>query len=709
MTFYDLVSAFVMSAGSLIDILYPSMPLPCEEACDYETGDCGSETVDEAPDLALCAASSAGESDSSSELSTSSDPADDSEADPLFQARLRNREVRRPATIAKAAGIPFDSFMFDQLKHQHLLLRADDSVFCSQPGRPALKSWQIFRKRVTKDFRLASFLPIVTEASAIGLQTRGYASLAAAVCSPAPFLCAALHRMPMVKHEYVLLSLGGDAISGAFPGGPGGGKIFSMWLKPVGLVASKQQSPLFALPVAIFLGCDSSVRIARVCEEWKPSTCLLSLPPRIPIGDGQTAIPLIFVTGDYAFCSSVVSLARANRPFPTTIGRVPYYNRSLCWHCGVGGGHLYNRKLCHVAERGGLKDHTCVLGLPIANVYYAPVHAILNVFSQLLCDICFSFQRFSPPGSVHPVADHILSLFPRDQWDPLLTRAENRSKERKSRRPFHHIDPGFLFGFLRSEHAGRLTELLSNSPFEWSARDSSEWPYAEAAVLGMRPRRSALGLWLSSLFWFDTIIAGDADRCRLFGSLLMDLWFEMLSIARPIPPDVPCAVVPPPSFYVPLAGFGPASHLAICGMPRFIAFVRPWLPPSLQHSSFLKLSAEIWLEHVQAHVRRLVQDFKVSSKSRHRWASELLQRAVERTLVNLCHDDDPSDACAAADRADGEPSSGPALKRARGGAAPENRAYRSCDLSTPIPKSTYEPAYTNWEWSFVTASAPVSP
>jgi hypothetical protein len=595
-----------------------------------------------------------------------------------------------------------DVFSFTQLVTQHNL-RADDGVFCAlnskEMVRPPLRFWPKWRARLTADFSICSLLPLVSESSKIGLQTRGYAALAAAVSGIGPLLTMSLHKMPIIPHDFTLICIAGDAIAAAFPGGPGGGKVFTLYMKPVSL-STLQQSPTFAIPILVCLGVDSGARLSRVCDEWKPT--LAALPASVPISASRAAIPVVFVTGDFAFITSILTVPRCNRPFPTTGGRVDYFNKPICWHCGAGGSTLYNRGSWLDQNVARLDEYSCILGLPLTCIFYAPVHAVVNVVCQLLSDLCFSFQRFAPCGVVHPVTDFILSLFPREQWDPLLSSAENRKKDRKSRRPHHHVDPGFVFGFIRSEHSAKLTALLRDNPFQWAASALPGTRYAETEPdaeprLEFAAPRSALTLWICALKWFDAIVFGLSKPCETFGRLMIDVWFEMLALTRPIPDGVACAALPRPSFYIPVVGFGPAAHVAVCSMPKFIAFVRMFTPGSIA-DGFMKIASEIWLEHAQAQVRRIVMDFRIAAKVRKQWAPTVLQRMLEGLLVNLAATTVTSTSTEAPENSSktDRPDSRPA-KRVR---APQtNSAYKSCELSLGIPASVYEVAHGTAEWA----------
>ena len=256
---------------------------------------------------------------------------------------------RRFATIAHQTGKDIDVFRLETLITQHLQ-RVDDELFCRSTDslvRPPLRTWSRWRHQLTAGFGIQSFLPIVTEISRIGLQSRGYAALAAGVTAFGPLLTMTLHKMPIYAQHHVLLAIGGDAIGAAFPGGPGGGKIFTLWMKPVSL-STMHQSPSLAIPILVCLGGDSGARLARVCAEWKPN--LSRLPAFIPLGAGCSAVPVVFMTGDFAFCTSILTIPRCNRPFPSTAGRIHYFSLPLCWHCGVGGVSLYNRNLWRSKE-----------------------------------------------------------------------------------------------------------------------------------------------------------------------------------------------------------------------------------------------------------------------------------------------------------------------------------------------------------------------
>ena len=214
------------------------------------------------------------------------------------------------------------------------------------------------------------------------------------------------------------------------------------------------------------------------------------------------------------------------------------------------------------------------------------------------------------------------------------------------------------------------------------------------------------------LRWFDGLVVGSAVQCETAGALILDFWFEMLALSRPIPRTVACALDPPPSFHLSLAGFGPASHVAICSAPRMIRFVSAFIPAT-SGVSFLKMTAEIWLEHAQAQVRRTIMDFRVAAKIRKQWATNVLQRSLEGTLVNLAGEssdnadtvkvqpnsssDSDTSRAAAADRP---------RKRVRA-AAPQNRAYRSCELSSMIPLSVFAPAFETEEWRTLCACMPL--
>ena len=472
-----------------------------------------------------------------------------------------------------------------------------------------------------------------------------------------------------------VVALVADGVADAAPGMPGRGKAWALYMKA--LTEVKPQSPSWLLPWILSFGNDSDSvlhPLFRLCgiretlTEMRGTT--YGRPP-------ATALIFVFI-GDYPACTATLTMLHANRQFPTTVGRIPRWMAPICWHCGIAPYELYNVALArqwrhlphnHPDRAARLRQIESVIGLPLWATFYELVHAICVTAQHLLADIAHYYRHHA--DILHPVSAYLFILFTQDLWDIFLIQAFTRSKERRSRKPYCRAEPAMVMSWVCDDDKQvEFVSLLMLHPVRWDL---------ESVGLGLHDHGPLL-LWYLFQCWLCAAVHGNADDCEKYGGAMEDVWRVMLETSRPVPPEVPCAIDPAehaPSFYVPVVGFGPASHTTLCSTPQFIRTIDEAVPQWRESGlTFLKYTAGICMEHGMKRVRSDVRDWGIATKLRRFRALECLQRMAERTVLRVVLPDfDPPLAPASA----------------------TNRAYKDVPLSTRIDlERAFPAAYPEW-------------
>ena len=502
-----------------------------------------------------------------------------------------------------------------------------------------------------------------------------YRCLAALVTNPEILL--ELFFTVYAHRDTTPLVICADGVGEAAPGCPDRGKIYLMYLKA--LTEVSPQSPSWLIPLLALLGSDKPATLHTVFRDSDIRTIIGELPDTLYGNPNPTSIVLFF-SGDFPACCGVTTLPTPARQFPTTAGRIATWERPICWCCGASPLEIYNVALGR-AWRAKLDEQDArlstiqsLIGVPLYNIMYEIVHALSVTTQALLADIgqYYAQVHLHREGILHPVTAMIHALFSPSMWDPYLTQAASRALTRKSRKPVMAVDPAIVWTWLLSLAQQALFIMLLTL-------HAVPWDVSDIRPTTAGPPNGPAALWTAYLLFVDAALTGDREGARVYGDLTEDMWRMMLAMTRPVPRDVKCALPrgSAPSFYNPVVGYGPASHVTFCGMSRWIEAVDDANPDWRDAGiSYAKYVAGIYLEHGMKRARSDYPDFGLGAMAKRRRAVALLERMVERFLIRTRLETDFAPACRAE--------------------TATNRAYKDVPLSLRAPMTASTPAMIAW-------------
>ena len=594
------------------------------------------------------------DSESSDGVPSTPPESDDPDKDADFKPSYRERK-RLGMPVARRGESDIERFRTHLLR-QHRS-RAHDLAFTSSSDAPlSLRRWITWRRNFLKSYAITKYAileeVIISRVRGVSAAAGAGGAAPPADASAAPRAALerrkltvyralfAILRNPMLLIQTVFARLTGlaaltpvalcaDGIAEVASKCPGRGKIFGMYFKPMAL--THPQSPHWLIPFLLSFASDSSGILRRVFATIG-ITKIIEAIQRRRYGDPEgvmTSLVLCFL-GDYPACCATILMQTPARQFPSTAGYVPLWLSPLCWHCGAGGGEIYNRESAarwranRPAQMSRLREMKSSIGIPLRHVFYDPVHGICVVFQSVLCDMAIYFQKLHS-DHLHPVAAFIYGLFGSDLWDPFLVRAESRSDKRRSKKPYYANDPADVFFLLFDPiRIKSLLALLTRHQIQWH--------------LGHLPpdqrSGSPLELMLSVLQWVDAYACGHAKGCERHSARAEDLWLHMNSLFASVPADQACALDPPPTFVPQITAYGPASHTSFCSSSRYISFVDRTMPNWRDECpSFLKVASSVFLEHGMRQIRLDYTDFGIGGRVRQSQPYHLLMRQVELCLL----------------------------------------------------------------------------
>ena len=643
---------------------------------------------------------------------TSSSAASSSDASFRPHYRLRG-PLRAPQfdTVARAAGYSdADHQRFDRLLRLQHTLRLHDVGFTAmrvrapnpQPAEdqpssgppppnvitpadaaaiPSLRTWVEFRRRFTAPSAPQVCNPLmevvvqrvhsgITGVIAKREKITVYRCISSHLNMPETLLELMFSHMP--HGQVTPMALVADGVADLAAGMPSRGKCYAMFLRPFSKVLP--QSPKWLIPILASLGNDNSTTLGPLFEQIQLADIIQQIQRATYGTPPRTSIILCFIA-DYPGCTAILHMLTPARQYPVTPGRVPAWVAFICHHCGIPPsalyhierGRLYNRKLSYNKDADRPFYPMTRVGIHARLVFYDIVHFVVVAATALVADIGIFYYRLS--GSrLHPIAAVVHSLFPSLMWDPFLTAPTSRSKERKSRKPFARVDPAILWSWLvDATEQGTWFELLA--------------AHQVPLDVPVEPRLTPATLWAEFLRVCDSVCRGNEAGIRQHAIVLEDGWRVLNAFASPVPAEVVCADPSvASSFYPPVVGYGPASHLGFCSTWRFVEWLDEAMPSWRESGMSLpKLAATVSLEHAMKQKRADYSAFGVATVPKRHKALALLNRSVERFCLGIV-----SAASAPADGNEPEPGAG------SGKAEPSrpkyvNRAYADIPLSENIP------------------------